>query len=240
MRIALQPVVGKLTPGACAVDFGCGTGAWILDMATQYPECQFIGIEIAGMTDGAPDTLPLPNVRFEMTNGLEGLPLADASVDVVHLRSLYLTFKQDDWTTALREAYRILKPGGVIQLMESHNTPSGTVLIESFIETVRNILKSEDKDYDVAPKLATLLTNAGFQLTLSKKKKIHFASDGKLGEEFTAVNLRAFQSAQAYLASRMGLDEDDYRHRVEMVCAQCVQHDAHLVWYAYAARKPFG
>ena len=66
----------------------------------------------------------------------------------------------------------------------------------------------------------------------------YIASHGKLGEDFMGATLSAFENAHAILAPKMGLDKDEYRQRVEMVCAQCVQQDAHLDWYAVVGRKP--
>ena len=53
-----------------------------------------------------------------------------------------------------------------------------------------------------------------------------------------AATLSAFEEAQDLLAPKMGLDPDEYKQRVEMVCAQCVQQDAHIDWYSFVGRKP--
>ncbi|KAG0174468.1 hypothetical protein DFQ28_006462 [Apophysomyces sp. BC1034] len=231
----LSAVSPKLIKGARIVDIGCVNGAWIMDMASQYPECQFIGID--GSTEMSPDSLPLPNVQFETTADLQALPLDDDSVDLVHMRVLSLRTMKSSWLQTLREAHRVLKPGGVIQLVDLHNVPTGTVLIESFIETMRAILNTENEDFDIILKLPAIMQQAGFQIVQSKKKKIHFKSDGKLGEEFIAIMLRVYETSHLFLAPRMGLDPDEYRLRVEMVCAQSVKHNAHVDWYAYAAKK---
>ncbi|KAI9490784.1 S-adenosyl-L-methionine-dependent methyltransferase [Zychaea mexicana] len=236
----LPPVLSWFSSNARVVDIGCVNGAWLMDMAVQFPKCQFFGIETAlSPTTVIPQVLSMHNVRFESVDWeARRIPLPDASVDICHMRAQSLNFEQRRWLDLLSEAYRILKPGGVVQITDFHYAMTGTVLIESFIDTVRNILNTVDTDIDIALKLDMMLRGAGFQVIESKRTKVNFASHGQLGEDFMAATLNAFEEAQELLAPKMGLDEDEYRQRVEMICAQCVQQDTHINWYAVVGRKP--
>lgn len=69
-------------------------------------------------------------------------------------------------------------------------------------------------------------------------KFVSAGSDGKLGEEFLAIILRAFEALHPFYAPLMGIDDEDFYQRVEMVCSQCVQVDAPLDWYSYVYKKP--
>lgn len=49
--------------------------------------------------------------------------------------------------------------------------------------------------------------------------------------------LNGFEDLGSVLAPRLGLDIEDYRHRVEMICAQCVKINAHMNWYSWVGKK---
>lgn len=105
------------------LDLGCGPGVSALELARRLPDAQVIGLDIAsGMLRQAQ--------RYAARDGLAGhipwvqadaarLPFASSSLDVVTGHSfLYLV---SDRQGVLAEAYRVLRPGGRIVLMEPND-----------------------------------------------------------------------------------------------------------------------
>ncbi|KAG1458893.1 hypothetical protein G6F46_005778 [Rhizopus delemar] len=236
-----QTVLPRLQKGARVIQMGSCTNPWLMDMATQFPFCHFTGIEVVP-NSFLQDFPPLPNVAFE-----RGLPwiqilqnLDDNSIDYIHLRACSSFLDSDQWHQGLTEMYRILKPEGVIRMEDFHNLASGTVMIESFVETckLRNIAASSRFDFDIAPKLGNIATQHHFQIIESKKKRIHYGSKGKVEEEFLLFILGIFEQVSDQMAPLLGLEPEDYKHRVEMFCAQCVKNDCHMDWFSWVVKKP--
>lgn len=49
--------------------------------------------------------------------------------------------------------------------------------------------------------------------------------------------LNGFDRVSPILAPRLGLNGEDYRHRIEMICSECVRVNANIDWYSYVAKK---
>jgi hypothetical protein len=114
-----------------------------------------------------------------------------------------------------------------------------------------------NRDPDIARKYGNMLQSQGFHVTESKKKRVNFgkfkdriphvlvvltfitniASDGKLSQEFVASVLNAYANKTSIIAPKMGLDHEDYRHRIEMIFAECVKINAHMDWYSWVGKK---
>ncbi|RHZ67062.1 hypothetical protein Glove_303g141 [Diversispora epigaea] len=101
---------------ATVLDIGCSTGAWTLDMATDYPFSKFIGVDIFPIY---PLEIRPKNVEFEMANILNGLPFDDGTFDFIFMRSMNLSFTSQEWeNVVMKELMRVVKPGGWIEIME--------------------------------------------------------------------------------------------------------------------------
>jgi ubiquinone/menaquinone biosynthesis C-methylase UbiE len=104
-----------LHPGMRLVDCGSGPGSITLGLARQVAPGQVTGIDIDAAQVEKANALAaeqgVTNVRFERGSVYE-LPFADASVDAVFSNALLQHL--GDPVAALREMYRILKPGGII------------------------------------------------------------------------------------------------------------------------------
>ncbi|RUP43546.1 S-adenosyl-L-methionine-dependent methyltransferase [Jimgerdemannia flammicorona] len=95
---------------------GCGPGTWIIDIAADHPDTECHAIDMSPIF---PETLNPPNISFHKCNVLEGLPFEDESFDFVHMRSLIFGLRAGEWPAVLAELFRVTKPGGFIQLVES-------------------------------------------------------------------------------------------------------------------------
>ncbi|CAO3639449.1 unnamed protein product [Mucor hiemalis] len=230
-------VAPKLKNGARVVQMGSCSGPWIMDMATQYPDCFFTAVEVI------PDSLQalptLPNIAFDREPYHKGLNFPDGSVDFVHLRSMGFCIGLDKWAFLMKEVYRILKPDGLVRIEEIDHNPKGTVMIESFIETLRQIMAEHNQDYDMAVKYGKILPEYGFQVVETRKRRVNHASDGKVSEDLLVTLLNGFDHLSPILGPRLGLAPEDYRHRIEMICAECVRVNANMDWYSYVAKKAY-
>jgi ubiquinone/menaquinone biosynthesis C-methylase UbiE len=99
-------------PPATVADIGCGTGTLALAIAERAPQTRVIGV------DGDPEVLGIARAKSG-ADGIEwhealvdSLPLAEASADAVTMTLLLHHLAPSGKTAALREARRILRPGG--------------------------------------------------------------------------------------------------------------------------------
>ncbi|CAG8467703.1 7704_t:CDS:2 [Dentiscutata erythropus] len=98
------------------LDIGCGSGAWILEMATENKCPQFVGVDIVPLY---PSEIHPTNVKFRQANVLSGLPFEDETFDFVYMRFMTFAFTVNDWERALKEALRVTKKGGYVEIMET-------------------------------------------------------------------------------------------------------------------------
>ena len=110
--------MGRLGAGEVVVDIGCGAGFDLLQAAWQVgPAGRVIGVDMtAAMRDSAnAGAASLGLVNVEVRDGYaESLPVDDATADVVISNGVInLT---PDKVAAMREVYRVLKPGGRFQI----------------------------------------------------------------------------------------------------------------------------
>jgi SAM-dependent methyltransferase len=112
--------LGPIHPGEAVLDIGCGAGLDALVAARMVgPEGRVAGIDVTqAMIDKAGanlSVLGLKNVSFQVAEA-ESLPFPDNYFDVVISNGVFnLTLDKEK---ALKEAHRVLKPGGRLLLAD--------------------------------------------------------------------------------------------------------------------------
>lgn len=157
-----------LSAGMTVVDLGCGDGSRTLFFRAQVgPTGAVIGIDVdADLIDTARarelDSGADP-VRYEVASAYD-TGLDDASVDVVVARHLFQHLT--DPARALAEVARILKPGGRVVLLDTHDgllclhpEPAGHA---DFMRRAAEHQRLRGGDREAGRKLAGRLAEAGF------------------------------------------------------------------------------
>ena len=104
------------------LDIACGPGGWLLDLVTQYPHIQGVGIDISHLMMEYATSLVqsqgLPNIQFRVMDATQHLDFPDQTFDLVNGRILTGFLSADQWSGLLSECNRITKPRGILRLTE--------------------------------------------------------------------------------------------------------------------------
>ncbi|KAI9272504.1 S-adenosyl-L-methionine-dependent methyltransferase [Sporodiniella umbellata] len=110
--------------GISVLDIGCGSGAWMADMSLDYPNCTYHGCDIID----TPDIIKkLPCLKYTYGNVTQKLPYEDNTFDFALMRFFVFALRADEWPNAIKEALRVVKPGGMVQFVDcTFETPENT------------------------------------------------------------------------------------------------------------------
>lgn len=147
-----------LSPAHRILDIGCGTGTLVTQVKSLYPLAEVVGLD--------PDPRALERARKKATRGRlaipfdqgfsDELPYPDASFDRVLSAFMFHHLREQDKEKTLREARRVLKPGGSLHLLDFREAEphEGGWLARRFHAIDR--LKDNS-----AARILTLMNNAG-------------------------------------------------------------------------------
>ena len=108
-RLAERALGRGLGPAARILDAGCGTGGLIRRLAPAHPGWTWTGIDLSAVACEAARERTGADIRL---GSVTELPFGDGSFDAVV--SCDVLYHVEDDGAALREAARVLRPGGLI------------------------------------------------------------------------------------------------------------------------------
>lgn len=104
-----------LTTEDYLIDVGCGSGR-LAKPLSEYLHGKYLGIDVVpGLVEYARKLVARPDWRFAVAEGLK-IPEADQQADMVCFFSVLTHLLHEESFVYLREARRVLKPGGKIVL----------------------------------------------------------------------------------------------------------------------------
>ncbi|KAJ6480880.1 S-adenosyl-L-methionine-dependent methyltransferase [Mycena sanguinolenta] len=158
------------------MDLGCGSGAWAIQAATQFPDAQIVAVDRAS----APDRVFPANVHFQTADLTEELEFEAESFDIVHARSVMIHVKNSE--DVLRRASRLVKPGGLLLMEETDLVSfaeSGGPATRRFMYAIKAFQESQGADVEFGRKAEGLVKSLGdFSDVQVKKISMPFGGNG--------------------------------------------------------------
>ncbi|CAH1761936.1 1155_t:CDS:10, partial [Entrophospora sp. SA101] len=203
----------SLRSGCDVLDLGCGPGTWVAEMSVDYPNSRIIGIDKDNIF---PDQKPT-NAQFIKCDLLDKLPFKDNHFEFVHYRGFVMWFSEADWKKGLKEALRVVKPGGYLEILESGTIPQNAgPKSNELLAALRNYLESINKNPYMLPHIGDIMASTKeFSHIYCEVTKIPIGQHGGiLGKLSEYINLRTFRLLSSRLAAHfLNVTEDEYEEK---------------------------
>lgn len=224
------------------VEAGTGNGIWALEMATQYKDAKVLGLDLKppAFHHGNP-----ANLQYTQTNLSESWPMNDNSVDFIFQRNMCLNIQKDEWPKVLGEMFRVLKPGGYIELLEPdlwhHNL--GPVQ-QAFQQFYREQCQALELDLEISNSMTGTIEEIGYE---EVEKRI---LDIPIGEWPTEPELKQFgfinkeiqkallKNKKSSYVPKWGITPADYDLAVSEVLDEYEEYQSFSRFNCWIAKKP--
>ncbi|CAG8471835.1 4994_t:CDS:2 [Scutellospora calospora] len=231
-----SPVEEILKNGrANVLDIGCGTGFWILDLASDYPNSTFVGIDI--LSRGFPSLYERPsNAGFLKHNLLEGIPFPDKTFDFVRMAIMWYSFTKQQYFDTIKELVRVIKNNGWIEI-EEPNMKFKT--IGKSMTILQNALHSKSRENGFDPTIFLEIPKyleSIDELTNIECKKTVCPIGGRAGMH-GEYSIKTYYESITYLPDYMGISQNDYQKLLNDLDEEFNQNHSSTEVYKYFAKK---
>lgn len=162
-----------LRAGQRLLDIGCGTGSLLVALKRRAPEARVTGLD--------PDPKALSRARakaqragltIELDRGFsDRLPYPDRSFDHVFSSFMFHHLQAQEKRATLREVLRVLRPGGVLHLLDFRDHPHKQSLIMRALHSAHLHTKFAGQ---LESGVEAMIAEAGFKLPQVEVRRIFF------------------------------------------------------------------
>ena len=202
----------ELEPGTRVLEIGCGVGAVLAVLGQEFPGIRLTGVDIE------PKQLEFARGHLERS-GVDAtlveadalaLPFADESFD--HAWMMWFLEHVADPLEVLREARRVLAPGGAITAIEvdyaTARAEPSTQAFEALVEAMVRAMAAVGWS-DAGTRLPGWLRESGFADVSEGERPFWWRDDDLAGQASYAADV--LESALGALAALPGADEAELR-----------------------------
>jgi ubiquinone/menaquinone biosynthesis C-methylase UbiE len=224
----------ELEPGTRLLEVGCGVGAVLAVLGQEYPGVRLFGVDIE------PQQLAFARTHLERA-GVEAslaeadaleLPFADESFD--HVWMMWFLEHLAEPTDALREARRVLAPGGAITAIE---VDYGTCRAEPSTRAIEALFRAMVAGMDAAgwsdagTRLPGWLAEAGFRQVDPGERPFRWRGEDLARQAHYAADV--MESALDALVQLPGVTEAELRRGLADLRDLQRHPDASLGWVVH-------
>lgn len=222
------------------LDVACGVGGWSIEVALRYPEINLVGIDnnpymIAAAREQAAVSQVAERVDFRLMDALRTLDFADHSFDLVNLRFALGFMRTWEWSRLLSDLLRVLRPGGIIRLMDEnviHESTSPAML--QFYELLLSALFRSGRLFTqessgLTAHLALLLDRQGFRQVQTRECSLQFRAGTPQGEVYVQSRLSLLRMLRPFI-QKWGQLSIDYDTLQQQVSAELSRPDFSATW----------
>ncbi|EJU06520.1 S-adenosyl-L-methionine-dependent methyltransferase [Dacryopinax primogenitus] len=237
---SLIPPSLVLADGDKVLDAGTGSGVWLLEVARMVPSTiALTGIDIEKRLFPQPSS----NTKFMVQTTLSLPEGWNSRFALVHQRLMVAAFSREAWKACISEFFRVLQPGGWLQLeeidflgvLEEAEIPP---LTHRFWMGARVLCEARGVSSDCLLRIPDLLEEAGFTALRMIKTRIPYGSDKSARRAGIGAwkGMKApFLKAGGFDVARTSEEYDDFMDQVENEWRRLHFKRTYATW---TARKP--
>ncbi|CAG8440509.1 5087_t:CDS:2 [Ambispora leptoticha] len=230
------PIKEKLAADKMTVlDIGCGTGAWIVDMAKEYPRSSFVGVDLINLFPGEEETKK--NLLFLQMNVLDRLPFDDGSFDFVHQRDLMHAYTETQWQTiVIPEIARVTKSGGYCEFYEeSDKWEDQGPIYENISNTFSCIMATKGVNSSIATRIEEFLKENGqftdIKVLVERMPVGSYA--GRIAELTLENTLNELAGLKPILKAPLGVTDQEFDNMIGELRKECDECKTWFKAYRY-------
>jgi hypothetical protein len=205
-------------------------------MAADFPDCHFLGIDIAPLQ---PTTILPMNCTFELCNVLEGIPRPDNFFDYIHHRLLALAMPEDKWPFYIEECIRTCASDGWIEMVESDILLySCNIAGKALNQLVVKSNKTRGVNTEAVRDIEKMMQKAGLADTAQAVYQIPIGSwGGKIGELYWQNYRAGVTGLSPIMAATCDVTQEEIQQLLDEVGKDIDRLQTYMLVFLYTAHK---